>query len=384
MTLPLAAALPWLLPFLALPRLATRRPALHPTAPVPDGHPLVSIIVPARNEEDTLPLLLPSLLASEWGSVEVLVVDDQSTDRTAAIVAEHAARDPRVRLISGAPLPSGWFGKPWACVQGFREARGDLLCFTDADTVHEPALLAAAVAALREEGGGTGALSVITEQVCLTFWERVVMPQVWLLLGIRYHPSRINRATKTRDTIANGQYILLTREAYLNAGTHEAVRGAVAEDLALAQRLLDTGSPVRMRFSAGLIRTRMYRSLAELVEGWSKNLYLGGRQSFPDQPVLRFLVPVTLLAGFLFWLVPPIALLAGAGAWAWIATGASVVLWGLVSAGMGIPVPYAAGYPAGAAMAAWIAFRSIVRGGRRVQWRDRIYGIDGSVPRSLR
>ncbi len=382
MTLPLVAALPWLLPFLALPRLATRRPALHPTVPVPDDHPLVSIIVPARNEEGTLPLLLPSLLASEWGSVEVLVVDDQSTDRTAAIVAAHAARDPRVRLIPGADLPSGWFGKPWACVQGFREARGDLLCFTDADTVHEPALLAAAVSALREEG--TGALSVITEQVCLTFWERVVMPQVWLLLGVRYHPLRINRATKTRDTIANGQYILLTREAYLSAGTHEAVRGAVAEDLALAQRLLETGHPVRMRFSVGLIRTRMYRSLAELVEGWSKNLYLGGRQSFPHQPLLRFLVPVTLLAGFFFWLVPPAALLLGGGTWTWTAMGASVVFWGLVSAGMGIPVPCAAGYPAGAAMAAWIALRSIVRGGRRVQWRDRTYGIDGSAPRNLR
>lgn len=380
MTLPLVAALPWLLPFLALPRLATRRPALHATAPVPNDHPMVSIIVPARNEEGTLPGLLPSLLASRWPDFEVLVVDDQSTDGTSAIVAEHAVRDPRVRLISGAPLPSGWFGKPWACVQGFREARGDLICFTDADTVHEPALLAAAVAALREEGGGTGALSIITEQVCLTFWERVVMPQVWLLLGIRYHPLRVNRATTGRDTIANGQYILLTREAYVKAGTHEAVRGAVAEDLALAQRLLETGHPVRMRFSSGLIRTRMYRSLAELVEGWSKNLYLGGRQSFPHQPLLRFLVPVTLLAGFLFWLMPPIALLVGGGAWAWIATGASVVFWVLVSAGMGIPVPYGAGYPAGAAMAAWIALRSIIRGGRRVQWRNRTYGPDGSHP----
>lgn len=378
MTLPLPAALPWLLPFLVLPRLATRRPALSPTAPLPDDSPLVSIIVPARNEEGTLPLLLPSLLASGWPRIEVLVVDDQSTDRTAAIVAEHAARDPRIRLISGADLPPGWFGKPWACVQGFREARGDLTCFTDADTVHEPALLPAAVTALREEG--TGVLSVITEQVCLTFWERVVMPQVWLLLGIRYHPLRVNRATTGRDTIANGQYLLLTREAYVKAGTHEAVRGAVAEDLALAQRLLDTGSPVRMRFSTGLIRTRMYRSLAELVEGWSKNLYLGGRQSFPRQPLLRFLVPETLLAGFLFWLVPPVAILLGAGTWAWIATVASVVFWGLVSAGMGIPVPHAVAYPLGAAMAAWIALRSIVRGGRRVQWRDRTYGPDGSHP----
>lgn len=378
MTLPLVAALPWLLPFLVLPRLATRRPALSPTAPVPDDHPLVSIIVPARNEEGTLPLLLPSLLASGWPNLEVLVVDDQSTDRTAAIVTEHAARDPRIRLIPGATLPAGWFGKPWACVQGFREARGDLICFTDADTVHEPALLPAAVAALREEG--TGAVSVITEQLCLTFWERVVMPQVWLLLGVRYHPLRVNRATNGRDTIANGQYILLTREAYVKAGTHEAVRGAVAEDLALAQRLLDTGSPVHMRFSAGLIRTRMYRSLAELVEGWSKNLYLGGRQSFPHQPLQRFLVPVTLLAGFLFWLVPPFALLAGGGTWAWVATGTSVVFWGMVTTGMGIPVPYAAGYPAGAAMASWIALRSIIRGARRVQWRDRTYGIDGSIP----
>ena len=176
------------MPFATLPRLASNRPNLADSPPLLG--PRVSIIIPARNEADSIEAVVRSILASSYRPFELLIVDDRSTDATATIVERLAAEDDRVRHIRGEPLPAGWFGKPWACFQGYREATGDLLLFTDADTTHEPELLARAVGALRAESAGL--LTVSPRQLCETFWERVVMPQIWLLLGIRYHPSRVN------------------------------------------------------------------------------------------------------------------------------------------------------------------------------------------------
>ena len=112
----------------------------------------------------------------------------------------------------------------------------------------------------------------------------------------------MNRARRERDVIANGQFILTTREAYDAVGTHAAVRHEVAEDLALAQAYLRHGRRLHFAFAERLMETRMYQSLPQLIEGWSKNVYLGGRRSFPEEPVLRALVPVMLRGGHGFWL----------------------------------------------------------------------------------
>lgn len=134
--------------------------------------------------------------------------------------------------------------------------------------------------------------------------------------------------------------------------------------------------------------TRMYHSLAGLIEGWSKNIYLGGRRSFPDEPVRRALVPVMLVAALAFWLLPPATLLAAAAGAdagrlvgpALAATGLSVVFWSLIAVGMSIPVGYGLGYPLGAAMVLYIVLRSTWRGGRRVVWRGRVYGTETGQP----
>jgi chlorobactene glucosyltransferase len=290
------------------------------------------------------------------------------------------AEDPRVRLVPGEPLPHGWYGKPWACLQGYRAARGELLLFTDADTRHEPELLARSVGALRVEGADL--LTIAPRQLCVTFWERVVMPQVWLLLALRYHPARVNRARRERDVIANGQYILAPRASYEAVGTHEVVRAEVAEDLALAQAFHRAGRRLHFAFAERLMETRMYRSLPEVVEGWSKNMYLGGRRSFPDQPLLQALVPVMLVVAFAFWLVPPVVVaLTGAGgrlgAAALLATGLSLLFWVLISLGMRIPGWYGLLYPLGALVALSIGARSAWRGGRKVVWRGRAYTPSG-------
>jgi chlorobactene glucosyltransferase len=372
----LLPALPWLLPFAGLVRLARLRPNLSDITPVVTG-PLVSVIVPARNESATIETVIRSVLASTYAPLELLVVDDRSTDDTAAIVERIAAGDQRLELVAGAPLPEGWYGKPWACVQGYRAARGDILLFTDADTRHAPELLGRAVNAMRAEAADL--LTVAPRQLSLSFWERLVMPQVWLLLALRYHPSRVNAARRERDIIANGQFILVPRESYEAVGTHDVVRHEVAEDLALAQAFYRDGRKIHFTFADRFMETRMYRELSQMVEGWSKNMYLGGRRAFPDEPLLRALVPLMLAVSFLFWLVPPVVLAAtGAtglpGRAALIATGASALFWMMISAGMRIPPVYGLGYPLGALVALYIAMRSVWRGSRRVEWRGRVYG----------
>jgi chlorobactene glucosyltransferase len=372
--LDLLPALPWLAPFAVIPRLANQRPNLSDSPSASQG--LVSVIIPARNESAVIETVVTSVLASAYQPIEVLVVDDRSTDDTAARVFALAEGDPRLRLVAGGELPPGWYGKPWACLQGYRAARGELLLFTDADTRHAPELLGRAVGALRHSE--TDLLTVAPRQRCETFWERIVMPQIWLLLGVRYHPARVNRSRRARDVIANGQFILMSRASYEAVGTHEAVRGEVAEDLALAQAVVRRGGRLHFAFAERLMETRMYEGLVPLIEGWSKNVYLGGRRSFPEEPVRRALVPVMLALAFCFWLTPPVAVLLGAlgGGPAPAAVAATLfaaLFWCLICFGMQIPPVYGLGYPLGAAVALFIAARSTLRGRRRVEWRGRTY-----------
>ncbi len=376
-------ALPWFLAFLTLVRLAKKTPSLSALAPV--AGPPISVIIPARNEAETIETVVRSVLASQYPRLELLVVDDRSTDATAAIVSRLAAQDPRLRLLPGAELPAGWYGKPWACHQGSQAATGDLLVFTDADTRHGPELLGRSVAAL--EQSGADALTLAPRQLCLGFWERIVMPQIWMLLGLRFHPDRVNRARRARDVIANGQFVMFRRETYQAIGGHTSVRSEVAEDLALAHRLYRAGKRFRFVFAEEQMQTRMYTGLAHLIEGWSKNVYLGGRRSYPDEPLLRALVPVGLAAALLFWLLPvAAAVLALAGLLdepfrgaAYLATGASALYWVLVVGGMRIPLWYGLGYPLGALTALFIVLRSSLRGARRVEWKGRSY--DAAVNR---
>jgi chlorobactene glucosyltransferase len=376
----LLPAIPWLVPFFTLPRLSHRSPNLL-NAPLTSGR-LVSVIIPARNEASAIAKVVNSILHTTYRPFELLIVDDRSDDGTAEIV-ERIAAGSAVRLIRGEQLPPGWYGKPWACYQGYGQAKGELLLFTDADTDHHPELLARAVGALEKENAAL--LTISPTQLCVTFWERLIMPQVWFLLSLRFHPRTVNRARRASDVIANGQFILTTRRAYESAGTHAAVRGEVAEDLTLAQTYFTKGLKLHFAFAEKLMQTRMYQNLAQLIEGWSKNVYLGGRRSFPDEPIRRALVPVMLSLAMLFWLVPVVLLgvsmldisvrfLLSA---ALTASGVAALFWMLICYGMQIPPAFGLGYPIGALLTLYIVLRSTWRGKRRVEWRGRVYGDQG-------
>jgi chlorobactene glucosyltransferase len=375
-------ALPWLLLALSVPALLVRRTRVTMfEPPAADASPLVSVIVPARNEAANISICVASLLNSVYPRLEIIVVDDGSVDGTGDIVgilADHA--DGRIRLIEGEPLPAGWVGKTWACWQGAREARGELLLFTDADTRHEDVLLGHAVGALQQRGADL--FSVLPRQVMVTFWERLILPHIFTILFMRYRNlDRVNTTRNPRDVIANGQFILIRRAAYDAVGGHEALRGEVVEDQRLAQRIVESGRRVLVAHSETLMETRMYRSLAGIVEGWSKNLALGSRRAAPAwiAPAVPWLITLFLL---IVWLVPPVTLLVsmltafGGTAYGWSLSASlfSLGFWLAMLAALRVPLGYAFGYPLGAGIAAMLFVRSALRGSR-IEWKGRQYDV---------
>jgi chlorobactene glucosyltransferase len=375
----LLPALPWILfPLLALWRV--RRPTTLDqfAEQAPPDSPVVSIVIPARNERRNVERCLRSVLTARYPALEVLLVDDHSEDGTGEIARTIAATDPRLRVLESPPLPTGWFGKQWACATGARAANGTILLFADADTRQAPDLLPRAVNAMRALGADL--LSVAGRQELGTFWERLIQPQVFMMLLVRYGGTRgVNNARRPEDVIANGQCFLMRREAYEAVGGHAAVRENVAEDLMLAQATLRAGRRVRFVIGHEQLSTRMYTSLRELIEGWGKNIYAGGMHSVPFGALGRAVFPVLLLLGPIFWILP-IALLMlgltgavpGAVGWSAVATGASIVWWALVYRQLDEPVFYALLYPLGSAVLLYIAVRALLRG-RRVAWKGREY-----------
>jgi len=228
---------------------------------------MVSVIVPARNEEACLGACLESLVAQTGVKFEIIVVDDGSTDRTREIAKSFAG----VRVVEPAPLPPGWIGKNNALVAGAKEARGEWLLFTDADTVHRDGSLARSLEEAQQKKAAL--LSYSPQQEVHGFWEKAVMPAIFAELASSYRPSDVSDPASSAAA-ANGQYILISREAYDAVGGHEGIAASLLEDVALARAVKASGRKIFFRCGGDAVRTRMYRSFAQLKEGWTKNLAL--------------------------------------------------------------------------------------------------------------
>ncbi|MGE5801803.1 MAG: glycosyltransferase [Gemmatimonadota bacterium] len=367
-------AAPWILVLLViLYRHATRRPRLRDYEPLRSG-PLVSVIIPARNEARNIERCVRSVLASPYTPLEVIVVDDRSSDGTAERV-ERATRGAGagggVRLVRGVDPPPGWFGKQWAIVQGYRVSKGELLLFVDADTRHEPELIPRAVRGLQSEH--VDLFSVMPRQEMHTFWERLIQPHVFLALETGLGSlSRVNRTRTEWNAIANGQFILTSRTTYESVGTHAAVRDTVVDDVKLAQAYVRAGKGIFLVHGEEFIATRMYGSLREILAGWTKNLATGVPLLAPPIPLLRTLLPYLMWLPALVWIAPPLAWLVSGSPVAAIATLLSLTTWIAVYAIHRAPMWYAALYPLGAAVVALIMLRSAWRG-PRIEWRGRTY-----------
>jgi glycosyltransferase involved in cell wall biosynthesis len=253
----------------------------------------VSAIVPARNEEEVIAACVESL-AAQAEIAEILVVDDQSSDRTAEIVESISLRHPNVRLIRATELPWGWVGKNNAVWIGAREARGDWLLFTDADAVHafDSAAKALAIAAKN----GAALVSFSPEQVMRTWYEKAVIPYVFTRLSRRFRFADVNDP-KNAAAAANGQFILIRRDAYDAVGGHASIAGDLLEDVALAKRVKAAGYLIWFGSGKGIVRVRMYRSFTAMWEGWKKNLYslMGGKPTIVWAELARALLPFVLV-----------------------------------------------------------------------------------------
>ena len=272
-------------PILGLPVDDEPLAVVSDAAPEPASNsvgPELTVIIPARNEERNLPICLASLLDQDgelfklgldW---ELLVVDDDSTDSTRSIATTAAAQHPGMTVLEAPPLElratqRAFTGKTNACWAAAQHARGRWLLFTDADTLHEPGDL---VRALHEAKKHEAALlSYSPRQIVHGFWQRALMPLVFSELASVYPLSQVNDPAQ-RIAAANGQFLMVEREAYFAVGGHRAVGRSVLEDVDLACNIKHSKRGLRFRYAPDALSTRMYRGLSDMVEGWTKNLAL--------------------------------------------------------------------------------------------------------------
>jgi chlorobactene glucosyltransferase len=231
--------------------------------------PKVSVVIPARDEARDIEAAVRSHLAQEYPDLEVIVVDDRSTDATPGVLARLAAADTRLRVVRGAEPPPGWLGKPHALFQGVALARGDLVLLADADVRYDPPALREAVAFLASRR-----LDLITffpRVEMRGFWENVLMP--YLAAAYMYGPAFIiNSDVQKRFAAGGGSGMLVRRDALVAAGGYEALRASVIDDIGLAVRVRRSGGRCRMVLADDRVRLRMYRGFREIVDGFTKNI----------------------------------------------------------------------------------------------------------------
>lgn len=341
----------------------------------PEETPMVSIILPVRNQESSVARCVESLIAQDYSNKEVIVVEGGSEDDTEAILRRY---DGDIKLLTEPPLPKGWVGKNWACHQGYLAAQGDFLLFTDGDTVHHPSLVRKAVAYLTKEK-----LDLVTLASHLSlesFWEKAILPLILYLIGVTHRGRWVNRDDK-RWVAANGQFLLFKRSAYEEIGGHEGVRDRVEEDFRLGLAAKRGGHRLRMVDGRDELEVRMYTSLREIWHGWLKNIFPA--MDFSLQKAGRnvaglflLLILPFLLLGWALILLPS----QGFTLLLYVAGFLSGLIWlrlALAHALFGGKARYALTTPIGAAIILALivdsARRYLRKGG--VGWKGRTYGI---------
>ncbi len=270
----------------------------------------VSICIPARNEEANILRCVESVLAQTYQNLEVLVLDDQSEDRTPQILKELSGTDSRLKVLSGQPKPNEWLGKPWACHQISKAATGDIFVFIDADVWIEPGSIANAVHALEHHD----AITIWPQQIMYSFWENIIVPTVYFSLltllpasyvhrSPRWMPKFLQPYLNPKFVAACGQFIAFNKSAYQQIGGHRRVQNQVVEDMELARALKNSGLNIRMYNGIDAVYCRMYTSYSEIWSGFQKNFLAGFGNPFEFifmgiVHALFFLMPiVTLITG---------------------------------------------------------------------------------------
>lgn len=206
-------------------------------------NPMVSVILPARNEEDFIGQCIKSLLDQDYINYEIIAINDSSQDSTGKIIEEYARKDRRIISVKARPKPEGWMGKNWACMEGYLKSRGDLLLFTDSDTIHSPKVLSSAVSHLLSQN--LDALTAIPKMVCLDFWTKVTLPVISVFLHTRFSALRVNDPKKKTGYFF-GSFFVIRKMVYDAVGMHEGVKHEIVEDGALGKKVKEAGFKLKM------------------------------------------------------------------------------------------------------------------------------------------
>jgi chlorobactene glucosyltransferase len=230
----------------------------------------VSVIVPARDEEDSIEPCLASLLAQDYLDYEVIVVDDESSDRTSSIVARMSAHDTRLRLVRGTPLPDGWLGKPHALAQGVEASRGDVLVLTDADTVHSPDSISWAVTNLVDHRADV--VSGYLAQDFGTWGEKLIVPTMYAMMML-LPLALLPRAKSPQLAFAIGQYVAVRREALDAVGGYESIKSSIVDDMAMAARMKAFGFRNVFVDAKEVAHCRLYSGYRDAFHGTKRSFY---------------------------------------------------------------------------------------------------------------
>lgn len=273
---------------------------LEPVVNLPPSLPTIAVVIPAYNEEVNLRDCVESVLQSDLPDpqqLQIWIADDESTDETQAIAQQLTLQDPRVHLIAVSPRPTTavWRGKNWACDQAANKAQGEYLLFIDADVRLEPGAIAAALT--EAKASQADLLSCLPEIVCGCFSEWLAQPIIVRMLTAGFNIGAVSNPAQPEVAFAAGPFMLFRREAYDLIGGHRAVADDLVEDVALARRIKAAGLNLRLELGLGLIKVRMYRNLAALWEGWTKNLHMGAQRNVAST------LTVALISIFV-WVVP--------------------------------------------------------------------------------
>lgn len=273
----------------------------------PSTAPRVSVLLPVKNEEENLPACLHTLLNQDYPAKEIIVINDNSIDRTAELLSEFTRLYPGIVQAVNAPSqPTGWTGKNWALAHGTPFARGGWLLFTDADTRHDPRSISSAVS--HAEGKDLDLLTLSPRCLVSTFWEKILQPSAMSFIGLWFPFHKVNQSS-SKLVFGNGQYLLIKRSAYDAIGGHEKVKGAFLEDFALVKEAKAAGLRIECAIGTAIYGTRMYRSFLGIWEGWRRIFY----HAFEKNPLRLLTKAVTvfsfsLLPFFLFPFLTQLAL----------------------------------------------------------------------------
>jgi chlorobactene glucosyltransferase len=351
-------------------------------ARVPNPPPLISVMVPARDEEENIANCLQSLVNQDYPNYEILVLDDNSVDNTSEIVREMAASDERIKLFQGKPLPEGWAGKPHACQQLAERANGEWFLFVDADTTHAPHMLRSVLSvAIKLK---TSLLSGFPRQLGNSWPQKVAIPvlyfvimswvPLWWLHRSRRHP---------RPSVAIGQFLMFPREAYWRIGGHEAVKSRILEDVWLGVETTRYGGRHIAVDLSSVVSCNMYRNIPAMWEGFIKWIYSVASMS-------RLALFGLLAAGYFFllapfyWLWNEFIMLSAPTPWRVVIifqVAVILIMRGLIDTRFKEPIISAILHPIGfsflVASALYAGGKQLVGAG--VSWKKRVYGGESTV-----